>query len=70
MRGGDGMIDEELASIRRMVLVGNHGHAIMALLDLFEVMPTQCLDAVEESLRDGRLRRTVMTIHEDWNVRP
>lgn len=53
---------DERDRIRGMVLAGNHGWAILALLELLDVQPVLALDAVEESLRIGRLRKEVQAI--------
>lgn len=56
------MLEKEKEDIRGMVMAGNHGWAILALLDLISVQPTLALEAVQESLRCGRLRSEVQAI--------
>jgi hypothetical protein len=51
--------------IHGMVTAGNYGWAILALLDLIDVQPIKTLDAVEGSLKSGRLRHEIQAIMKE-----
>lgn len=54
--------EKEKADIRGMVVAGNYGWAILALMELTEGFELHCQDKVEVSVKNGRLRSAIQGI--------